>query len=95
MRGSLCPCKTVSLDDAGGRIISQELSEALDSAGGCIFVWPVESGPDDENQPGADGPGATLGASSYRLGEKLIVVLRDSSEAADGSPADPAIRSRR
>lgn len=82
MEGLSAPCRSVSLDDAGGRIISQELSEALDSAGGCIFVWPLGSGLDAENQTGPTA-WAALGASSYRLGEKLIVLVRDEDDSDD------------
>lgn len=81
MKGLSAPCRSVSLDDASGRIISQELSEALDQANGCVFVWPMESGPDAENQPGPT-VWATLGASSYRLGEKLIVLVRYGDDTA-------------
>ncbi len=82
MSGLSVPCRSSSLSSSGRRIISQELSEALDSAGGCIFVWPTGSGPDAENQPGPTA-WAGLGASSYRLGEKLIVLVRDEDDSDD------------
>ena len=80
VEGLSVPSRSVGLGDvSGGRIISQELSDALDSAGGCIFVWPRDSGPDAGNQP-RPTDWAALGASSYRLGEKLIVLVRDGDD---------------
>lgn len=94
VEGLSVSCRSVGLDDApDGKIISQELSDALDSAHGCIFVWPTESGPDAENQPGPTA-WATLGASSYRLGEKLIVLVRDGDETAAEWTAEQLASSR-
>ncbi len=80
IEGFSVPCRSVGLEDVSdGRIISQELSDALDSARGCIFVWPRDSGPDAENRPETI-IWAALGASSYRLGERLIVLVRDEDD---------------
>ena len=70
-------CKSVVLDADGGRIVSQELSEALDSALGCVFIWP-----DDAELQRASAPTlwTALGALSYRLGQKLVVVLRSGED---------------
>ena len=81
MEGLSAPCRSLSLDGAGDRIISQELSEALDLASGCVFVWPRQRNPESD---GARNPRlwAAMGALSYRLGEKLIVLVRDGDDTA-------------
>ena len=82
LEGVSVASKTVSLDETGGRIISQELSEALGSARGCILVWPGDIGADGE-QTLKPAVWAALGAMSYRVGRRLVVVLRDGDLAAD------------
>ena len=81
--GLSAPCRSVSLSQSDDQVISQEFSEALDSAGGCIFLWPRDTEAVSER---TSNPRvwAALGALSYRLGQKLIVVLRDGGEEADG-----------
>ena len=93
MAGLSVPHRSSSPSSSGGRIISQELSEALDSASGCIFVWPMEIRPEGENQPGPIA-WAALGASSYRLGEKLIVLVRDGDDTAAERIAERRASSR-
>ena len=63
-----------------GRILPEGLSEALiGRARGCVFIWPrcEESGTPVE----ADAKAwAALGAASYRLGERLAIVLSDGAD---------------
>ena len=84
------PYKMVSLNASERWIVSPELAEALETARGCVFVWPAD--PDSENDL-LTGPAvwAALGALSYQLGDKLIILIRDESEAV-GHPAasDPS-----
>ncbi len=77
-------CRMVSLDGTEGRIISQELSEALGSARGCVLVWPRTAGPDSERIP---DPmlWAALGAISYRVGQRLVVVIRDGDDGEESA----------
>ena len=88
-------CRTVNLDGTEGRIISQELSEALGSARGCVLVWPRDPGPDSER---TQDPSiwAALGAMSYRVGQRLVVVLRDggdtSTNPAESDPVTTVVR---
>ena len=97
VEGLSVPCKSVGLESvSGGRIISQELSDALDSARGCIFVWPTEPRPDVENQTGPIA-WATLGAVSYRLGDRLIVLVGDDGDdtafgLVSGDPVTTVVR---
>lgn len=72
-------CRTVSLDGTEGRIIPQELSEALGTAHGCVLVWPRDAGSDSARTP---DPmlWAALGAMSYRVGNRLVVVVRDGDD---------------
>ena len=98
VEGLSVPCKSVGLEDvSGGRIISQDLSDALDSARGCIFVWPRDSGL--ANDGGAPRPvtWATFGALSYRLGDRLIVLVGDDGDDTDfglvsGDPVTTVVR---
>lgn len=81
VEGLSVPCRSVELEDvSGGRVISQELSEALDSAGGCIFVWPRDSGLG--NDDGAPRPivWAAFGALTYKLGDRLVVLVSDDGD---------------
>ena len=87
LEGVSVSSKTVSLDETGGRIISQELSEALESARGCILVWPDDIEADDE-QTLKPIVWATLGAMSYRVGPRLVVALRDGDLSADSFEND-------
>ena len=101
VEGFSVPCRSVGLVDApGGRIISQELSDALDSARGCIFVWPRDSGPG--NGGGAPRPivWAAYGALSYRLGDRLIVLVNDDGDdtafgLVSGDPVTAVVRAAR
>ena len=80
LEGVSVASRTVSLDATGGRrIISQELSEALGSARGCVLVWPADIGRDGEQ---AQMPlvWAALGAMAYRVGKRLVVVMRDGED---------------
>ncbi len=95
VEGLSVPCKSVSLDVSGGSIIPQALSDALESARGCVFVWPREY------ERGADRTSdaktwAALGAVSYRLRQRLVVVLRDgdgtSSDMVSGDPVTTVVR---
>ena len=90
LEGVSVASKTVSLDETGGRIISQELSEALGSARGCVLVWPGDIGADGE-QTLKPAVWAALGAMSYRVGRRLVVVLRDGDLAADPLENDPGM----
>ena len=67
------PWRSASLGVSEGRIISQELSEALESARGCVFVWPREDDGGNERTVEAK-VWAALGAASYRLSEKLVIL---------------------
>ncbi len=84
------PYKTVSLNASERWIVSPELADALETTRGCVFVWPAD--PDSEHEL-LSGPAvwSALGALSYQLGDKLIILIRDENQAT-GHPAadDPA-----
>lgn len=86
---------SVNLDMSGGRMISRELSEGLASARGCVFVWPrgLDAG---DYQAANPRIWAALGALSYRLGKRLIVVFPDgdddSANPLANDPGATAIR---
>ena len=77
VEGLSLPSKSVVLDASGDRIISQEISSELNSARGCIFVWPENSEVEAARAP-SPILWATFGALSYQLGRKLIVLIRES-----------------
>ena len=91
--------KLVTLDMSEPGIIPDALSESLESARGCVFVWPGDSVRDGA---AADGGGesiayerktwAALGAAAYRLGPRLVIVWEDSDGAAAGLPEDRVVR---
>ncbi len=74
------PWRSASLGASEGRIISQDLSDALGSARGCVFVWPRDdgAGASSERTPEAK-TWAALGAASYRLGERLVILDWESA----------------
>ncbi len=81
VEGLSVPCKSVNLDVSGGSIIPQTLSDALESARGCVFIWTRDS--EDEDGRLSDAKTwAALGAVSYRLRQRLVVVLRDGDGAS-------------
>ena len=66
------------------QVISPMISTELRSARGCILVWP-RSERTDEDQKILTRMWMTLGAASYQLGDRLVIVSedQDSSELAD------------
>ena len=81
VEGLSVPCKSVNLDVSGGSIIPQTLSDALESARGCVFIWTRDSEDEDGRKSDAK-KWAALGAVSYRLRQRLVVVLRDGDGAS-------------
>ncbi len=81
--------RRVGLDMSGDELVPRTELESLDTARGCVFVWPENGGAEDE--PKMDGVGAQakiwacLGAVYYRLGRRVVVVLGDESAGAAGS----------
>ncbi len=73
------PWRSISPRATEGRILPEELSDALESARGCVFVWPREDDRGTERTPEAK-TWAALGAASYRLGERLVVALSDGDD---------------
>ncbi len=80
------PRRSAHLDMSSSRIIPDALADALESARGCIFVWPS-----DEDVGGGQRSDAriwaALGAASYKLRERLVVAVRDG----DGTSTNPAL----
>ena len=80
--------KLATLDMSEPGIISERLRESLESARGCVFVWPGDSGrdgaaaDDGESNPSERKTWAALGAAAYRLGPRLVIVSEDSEGAA-------------
>ena len=70
------PWRSISLRASEGHILPEGLSDALGSARGCVFVWPREDDGGTERTPEAK-TWAALGAASYRLGERLAIVLSE------------------
>ena len=78
------PWRSASPRATEGRILPEDLSEALESARGCVFVWPRDN--EVEASSGRTPEAkiwAALGAASYRLGERLVIV--DSQYGDDDS----------
>ena len=70
------PWRSAILRASEGRILPEGLSDALESARGCVFVWPREDDGGNERTPEAK-TWAALGAAAYRLGGRLVVALGD------------------
>ena len=73
------PTRLVNIDLLEGDLVPKDMAAALDSAHGCVFVWPLSSGNGGNQQDWRAW--AILGAASYGLGQRLVVALTDS----DGS----------
>ena len=82
MESLSAPWRLATLRASGGRIVSEDISEALLSAGGCVFVWPRDDAARDERIPEAK-TWAALGAVSHRLGKRLAIVLSDGDEGKE------------
>ena len=84
------PWVSATLGASAERILSEELSEALESARGCVFIWPdftAAALPHGENGRSAVSEAkawAALGAASHRLGKRLVIVLRRRPRRGDG-----------
>ena len=79
----------VDLDVSSRELVPRTDLDALDTARGCVLVWPSSDESDDEMD--VDGGAATakiwacLGAVYYRLGRRVVVVLCDESAGAPQS----------
>ena len=73
--------KLATLDMSEPGIISERLRESLESARGCVFVWPGDSEQDGAS-PSEIKTWAALGAAAYRLGPRMVVVSEDGEGAA-------------
>ena len=69
----------IDLDMSGQELVPRADLESLDTARGCVLVWPTADESVDEMD--ADGGEASakvwacLGAAYYRLGQRVVVVL--------------------
>ena len=72
----------IDLDMSGKELVPRTDLESLDTARGCVLVWP--SADESVDEMDADGGEASkvwacLGAAYYRLGQRVVVVLCDES----------------
>ena len=93
-RGLGVDAEPAALDANGAELVSGELIAALESARGCVFVFPNAAAfPDDADAGGfarrSVRAWASLGAAVGRLGNRIVVV---SSADLDGGEMSPSFQ---
>lgn len=91
-RGLGVEAQSAALDANGAELVSGELVAALESARGCVFVFPNAaaisgSEPDGDFARRSVRAWAALGAALGRLGDRIVVVRSADSGGGEMSPS--------
>ncbi len=73
------PVRAAEIGAQVSQVISDAISTKLRSARGCIFVWPG-SEEEDLGDSILTRTWMTLGAASFQLGDRLVIVSQDRDE---------------
>ena len=73
------PVRGAEIDSQVSQVISPTVSKELRSARGCILVWPLSDWAED-HQRLLTRTWMTIGAASFQLGERVVVVADVSDE---------------
>ena len=90
LRGWSVSVSSVHLDPSSADLIPRDLAASLDTAGGCVFIWPAgDNGgtwTGDLQCTGTAHSWAAMGAVAYRLDHRVVVVSRGSGgpQSMDG-----------
>ena len=91
-RGLGVDAEPAALDASGAELVSGELIAALESARGCVFVFPNAAAISD-SEPGGDfarrsvRAWAALGAAVGQLGNRIVVVRSADLDSGEMSPS--------
>lgn len=92
-RGLGVDAEPAALDANGAELVSGELVAALESARGCVFVFPNAAALPDDADAGGDfarrsvRAWAALGAALGRLGNRIVVVRSADLDGGEMSPS--------
>ena len=81
------PVRAAEIDVQVSQVISPSVSTALRSARGCIFIWP-ESQRIEEQRQLLTRIWMTVGAASFQLGERVLVVADVTDQPDLGEAAE-------